>query len=359
MANLKVGVIFGGISSEREVSLATGRYVCSLLDSAKFEGIPLFMDGNGEIWQVSDKLVILNTTADVEVQLRHGAERIRFEDLKERIDLMFIALLGKYGEDGCIQGVLELLGIPYTGSGVLASAVGMNKRVHKKLFCNEGILVARDLIVRKADWKDKKSRIKKQISEIIGFPCVVKPTREGSSIGVSAAKNKKDLERSVREAFRWDTEILVEEYIKGQEFMCVVLGNEDPEAMLPSEVEFVGDIHTYESKYMPGTAKYHTPIRTSKENIRRIQELAIRIYQLTCCKGYGRVDGFLINDEVCVSEPHTGTIMVPSSYVFQQAARHKVSLKGGGKVPLSPRALVTRIIELAAEAHDDKKGPLQ
>jgi len=359
MAKLKAGVIFGGMSAEKEVSLATGRYVYSLLDPAKFEGIPFFMDGKGEIWQIPDKLVILNTTADIEAQLRRGAERIRFEDLKERIDLMFIALLGKYGEDGCIQGILELLGIPYTGSGVLASAVGMNKRVHKELFRSEGILVTRDLVVRRADWENNRSRIKDQTSKIIGFPCVVKPTREGSSIGVSTAKNKKGLERSIKEAFRWDKEILVEEYLKGQEFMCVVLGNEDPKAMLPSEVEFTGDIHTYESKYMPGKAKYHTPIRGSKENIKHIQELVVRVYQLTHCKGYGRVDGFLVGDKVYVSEPHTGTIMVPSSYVFQQAARHKAPLKGGGKVPLSPRALVTKIIALALEVHEGKKGPLQ
>ena len=359
MVKLKVGVIFGGISSEREVSLATGRYVYSLLDPAKFEGIPLFMDGKGGIWQIPDRIVILNTTADVEAGLRRGAEKIQLEDLKERIDLVFIALLGKYGEDGCIQGILELLGIPYTGSGVLASAVGMNKRAHKELFRSEGILVARDLAVRKADWENNRSKIKDQISKIIGFPCVVKPTREGSSIGVSTAKDKRELERSVKEAFKWDSEILAEEYIEGEEFMCVVLGNEDPSAMLPSEVEFVGEIHTYESKYMPGKAKYHTPIRGSKENIKHIQELAVKVYRLTHCKGYGRVDGFLVGDKVYVSEPHTGTIMVPSSYVFQQAARHKAPLKGGRRVPLSPRALVTKIIELALEVHEGKKGPLQ
>ena len=130
---LKVGVIFGGMSAENEVSLATGRYVYSLLDPQKFQGIPFYLDKNGVLWQVPDKLVIQNTIADVESRLEKEAQKIHFEDLKGKVDLVFNALLGKYGEDGCIQGVLELSRIPYTGSGILASALGMDKKTHKKM----------------------------------------------------------------------------------------------------------------------------------------------------------------------------------------------------------------------------------
>ncbi|MBN2100557.1 D-alanine--D-alanine ligase [Candidatus Dojkabacteria bacterium] len=371
---IKVGVIFGGLSAEKEISLATGRYVYSLVDRSQFDAIPLYMASDARVYRIPDKLVIQNKTEDVESRLGE-AEEIKYEKLNEIVDVMFIALLGKYGEDGAIQGLLELLKIPYTGSGILPSAVCMHKRVTKQILSRIGVTVPKDVCFYSNDWEDEKknNEIVKNIESNLNYPVVVKPTREGSSVGVSFAKDRNSLEKAVEEAFKWDKEILAEEFVDGVEFMCVVLGNKNPSAMTPTEVEFEGEIHTYESKYMPGKAQYHTPPRVSDEMVEKVKETAVRVYETLGIKGYGRVDGFVVDNEVYVSEPHTGTIMVPSSYVFQQASRSELKFGGtkgiggkssaikGGKVKagISPRGLITMIINLAVDEHSKKKGTLQ
>ena len=362
---LKVGVFFGGKSAEKEVSLATGRNVLNLLDSSKYEAIPLYMSYSGLIWRLPPKLVLMNTTKDVEEKLESGAQHIRFEDLRSIIDFAFIALLGKYGEDGAIQGILELIKLPYSGSGILSSAVCMHKGVHKRFLKANGVTVAEDISLYRADYGKTRSieSIIDEINNRFGFPVIVKPVAEGSSIGVSAVRSPEKLAAAIEEAFKWDDELLVEEFIKGQEFMCVVVGGEDPVAMLPSEAEFAGDIFTYENKYMPGQAVYHTPIRAPQEKIKEIQDIAVKVYRMLNIQGYGRVDGFLKNKEtVYISEPHTGTIMVPSSYVFQQASlqdipiKAKAGIKGKGGAKFNPRTFISTIIDLGMAQHADKVG---
>jgi D-alanine-D-alanine ligase len=361
---LKIGVIFGGKSSEKEISLATGRYIYQLIDPAKFESVAIFMDEKGHIWQIPDKLIIQNTTNDIVERLKKDAKEIHFEDLKKITNVIFIALLGKYGEDGSIQGLLELLGIPYTGSGILASALGMDKKTVRILLDYLGYRIPKGIVVSKIEFgqsqtKSKKEEIKNKIKNQIGYPCVVKPTREGSSVGVVVSHKEDELEKAFEQAFYFDNEILIEEYIKGKEFMCVVFGNDNPHAMLPTEVSFQGEIHTYDSKYMPGGAQYFTPIRVKDEIIKKIQKQAQEIYQILGLKGYGRVDGFVLNSEIYIGEVHTGTIMVPSSYVFHEVSRTKIQLKGiESKIPMTPKIWVSKIIEMALEAHKNKKGLL-
>lgn len=360
---VRIGVIFGGKSAEREVSLATGRYVYSLLDKEKFIGIPLYLDQKGNIWEIADKLILLNSTRDVDSRLEKEAKKIRFEDLKEKIDAMFITLLGKYGEDGCIQGVLELLKIPYTGSGVLASALGMDKHYHRILLESKGFKIAKGLTINKKNYELRIMNYEEEITSKIGLPCVIKPTREGSSLGVSVVKKENQLESAINKAFEFDTEVVIEEYLKGLEFTCVVWGNEKPIALSPTEVAFTGDFFDYESKYMPGKTQTITPARVSPEILEKIKKIAQEVYQLVGIKGYGRVDGFVVKNEIYITEPHTGSIMVPSSFVFQQASQYKIDLEDkftGKKIrtSLSPTKLVTKIIEQAQEAHQNKKGPL-
>ena len=361
MGKKKVGVIFGGKSGEREVSLATGRYVYSLLDKEKYTGVPIFMDEKGQIWEVAEKLILLNTTKDVQSRLDKDARKIHFEDLKGKINIMFIALLGKYGEDGCVQGVMELLRLPYTGSGVLASALGMDKKYHRLLLESAGFKVAKGFCVDKNNFNIGSFILR--VKNDIGLPCVIKPTREGSSLGVSVVKKEEHLEGAADKAFLLDTTIVIEEYLKGMEFTCVVWGNDNPKALSPTEVAFTGDFFDYESKYMPGKTQTITPARLPKEMLEKIKKTAEDIYQLVGIKGYGRVDGFVVKKDIYITEPHTGSIMVPSSFVFQQASQYRIELEDkftGKKIktPLSPKRLVTKIIEEAEEAFYDKKGPL-
>lgn len=360
-----IGVIFGGVSSEKEVSLATGRYIFSLLDPQIHQGVAIYMDQQGDIWQIPGKLILQNSTRDIEEKLAEteGVEKLEWEELSEKVDLMFIALLGKVGEDGTIQGILELLDIPFTGSGILASAVGMNKKVHKTVISRAGYQVAKDLVVRKHLWdtEEYRDKIHQQIKDQLQWPVIIKPVAEGSSIGVTKANDRQSLDQALQEAFRWDPEALIEEFIYGREFMCVAWGNRHPQAMLPTEVVFEGDIYSYEGKYMPGKTKTVTPAPFKKDTLRRIQETAVDIYQLINVQGYGRVDGWVVesdeaDDQIVIGEPHTGTIMVPSSYVFQQAAKFNLSIENK-KVSsgLNPRKFISRIIQLAFEAHQEKK----
>lgn len=358
---VRVGVFFGGKSSEHEVSLATGRYVTNLLDPLRFEAVPLYMDQQARVWRLPPKLVIQNTTRDIELRLERDAARVRYEDLPSLIDFAFIALLGKYGEDGAVQGLLELLKIPYSGSGILASAVAMHKRVQKRLLAANGFTVAKDIILHRGEYQHRgPDSVTAQIQVNLGFPVIVKPVAEGSSVGVSCVRTESELAAALTAAFAWDEEILIEEFISGQEFMCVVIGTDNPVAMLPSEVEFYGDIFTYESKYMPGKAVYHTPIRTEPERLSEIQQQAVAVYKLIGITGYGRVDGFLTKDKIYISEAHTGTIMVPSSYVFQQAGLFELSkgkvagFKGKAGGNFNPRTFISTVIDFGIAAQQDK-----
>ncbi len=346
---MRVGVILGGISSEREASLASGRQVCLHLDPQKYAAMPLFMDVQGRLWHIPQKLLIQNTTADIIARLDGEAARISYEDLCSLIDFAFIALHGKYGDDGCIQGVLELLGIPYTGSGVLASAVCMDKYVAHTVLKQAGVEVAREVLVEDLDWQEDPDAVRDEILERVGLPCVIKPDREGSSIGVSVVNEDSEIDGALQEAFSWDNLALVEEYLSGLEFSCIVLGNDELLPMVPTETATANEYLTYEDKYMPGQSQKITPARVAEELLAKIQQEVVKAYRALGMKNYGRIDGFLVDgDRVLITDPNSSSGMAPSSFLFHQAA----------DIGLNPTMLFDRMIELALEAHAAKRGPL-
>ena len=346
---MRVGVILGGISSEREASLASGRQVCVHLNRQKYAVLPLFMDLQGRLWHIPQKLLIQNTTADIIARLEGEAERVQYEELRTIIDFAFIALHGKYGDDGCVQGLLELLGMPYTGSGVLASAACMDKYMAHRVLKEAGVEVARELLVEDLDWERDPEGIRKEIVETVGLPCVIKPDREGSSIGVSVVSEERQIDGALEEAFAWDNLALAEEYLSGLEFSCIVLGNDELQALVPTETATQNEYLTYEDKYMPGQSQKITPARVSKEILAKIQEEVLKAYRALGMKNYGRIDGFLVNgDRVLITDPNSSSGMAPSSFLFHQAA----------DIGLNPMMLFDRMIELAVEAHAAKRGPL-
>jgi D-alanine-D-alanine ligase len=349
MSVMRVGVILGGISAEREASLASGRQVCVHLDAQKYAVVPLFMDLEGRLWHIPHKLLIQNTTTDIVARLERESTRVPYEELPSLIDFAFIALHGKFGDDGCVQGLLELLRIPYTGSGVLASAVCMDKYMAHTVLKQAGVEVARELLVEDVDWEEDPGGVREQILEVVGLPCVIKPDREGSSIGVSVVNEESELDGALREAFSWDNLALAEERLEGLEFSCIVLGNDDLQAMVPTETATANEYLTYEDKYMPGQSQKITPARVSKELLERIQGQVLRAYRALGMANYGRIDGFLVDgNRVLITDPNTSSGMNPSSFLFHQAA----------DIGLNPMKLFDRMIELAVEAHAAKKGPL-
>ena len=245
---IKVVVLMGGKSPEHEISIISGREVIRNLDRRKY---------------LSSRIVISKSGK--------GIEKI----FRAKADVVFIAMHGPFGEDGTIQGMLELAGLKYTGSGVLASAIGMDKIMFRKVMRAEGIPVP------------------KSTTE---FPCFVKPHNQGSSVGASIVRNEKELAKAIKLARKYSDKVLVEEYLVGKEVTCAVLGNEDPKVLPVIEiVPLKGEFFDYESKYTESGAEEIVPARISKTLTKKVQDMAVKVYKAIGCRGFGRVD-FILKD---------------------------------------------------------------
>ena len=345
----RVGIIMGGLSSEKEVSLESGRNIFSKIDRRQYDPVPIFMDGRAALWEIPLKLLMRNSTSDIEDDLKEEAVPIPYESLKVRVDVVCLGLHGKYGEDGCMQGLLELLGIPYTGSGVLASAVGMDKYVSRRILEISGIDVPRTVPVPRRLWDAGREAIIGEIVSGVGFPCVVKPNREGCSTAVKKVVAAEGLAVALEDAFKWDNLALVEEFLSGMEVTCGVLGVDAPEALTPSETIPTDGLLSLEDKFLYGQGENKTPARLPAEQLEKIRETAVSTFIALNLKGYARIDMFVRPDgRVAVLEPNTLPGLTPSTVLFHQAAASGIT-QGG---------LIDRIIRSALEVHAHKRGPL-
>jgi D-alanine-D-alanine ligase len=253
MQSRKIGVLLGGLSSEREVSLRTGEAVLNALRERGHHAIPIYVDH------------------DIDVALR-----------QEQIDVAFIALHGRWGEDGCIQGLLELLGIPYTGSDVMASALAMHKGKAKELFRLHNLPTPAYYTLTEDDVADLEG-----VHGDFGFPCVVKPIREGSSVGVAICNSLEDLAPAVEKALCFDGEVLVERFISGKEVSIAILGDR---ALGACEIAPRAGFYDYQNKYTKGATEYFVPPRLSPERYRGVLAQALRAHRALGCQGATRVD---------------------------------------------------------------------
>lgn len=347
---LRVGIIMGGISSEKEVSLESGRNIFNKIGRAKYDPIAIFMDSKAAFWEIPIKLLMRNSTKDIEEDLLEEATHIPYEALKSRVDFIYIGLHGKYGEDGTLQGLLELLNIPYTGSGVLGSAIGMDKFTCRKILSISGIDVPRTLPVYKKQWVPERSKdILDSIEKEIGFPCVIKPTREGCSTAVKKVVSRDGLPAAVEDALQWDNTALVEEFIDGIEVTCGVIENDHPIPLTPSETIPTDDVLSLEDKFLYGQGENKTPARVPDDILKKIQDVAVQTFCALDLKGYSRIDMFVRKDgRVAVLEPNTLPGMTPSTVLFHQAAASGITQS----------ELIDRIISSALKAHAKKRGPL-
>lgn len=309
MSRLQVGVLMGGPSPEREVSLASGRRVVAALDPARYDVIPLEIPAAGAWFPPSG------------------------------LDVAFIAMHGPYGEDGTIQGMLEFAGVPYTGSGVLASALGMDKRRSRQLFGFNGIPTPGYLAVYRSEFSSRESTLAAEIHQTLGFPCVVKPNAQGSSIGVTIVRDSEGLGPALDVAFALDGTILIEEYLTGTELTCAILDDPDgaPVALPLIEIIPKREFFTYEAKYTPGAADEICPARLPASAVWRAQAAALRAYRVLGCVGFARVDLFVREADVAVLEVNTIPGLTEGS-LLPKAAR-----TAGIEFP----ALVDRLIDAA------------
>ncbi len=303
MEKLKVGVVFGGMSTENEVSVVSASYVLSNLDKEKYEIYPIYIDKSGEFWKYKDKLEPREFGKKIEQ--KEKIENI-FEYLK-KVDVVLPVLHGLYGEDGTIQGMLEMLKIPYVGCHVLASSVGMDKVYAKVVFAKAGINQVKHEYVRK--YKDKYIYIDNKFNEEIltdlevaniavknmKFPMFIKPSNSGSSVGVKKAENIKELVSAINYASQFDKKVLIEEGIIGKEVECAVLGNEEVIASCVGEIKAADEFYSYDAKYNNVESKTEIPANLPKEVSESIRNQAIKAFKVIDGKGLSRVDFFVEN----------------------------------------------------------------
>ncbi len=333
----KIGLFLGGSSSEKEISLETGRHVYNSLDQSKYETIPLFVDRKNQIWQIDEGLMWMNTCADVEAQLETSAVRVYFEELSGKIDYAFSALHGKYGEE-CFPALWELFGIKNNTSGVLGGSMGMDKGFQKKLLEAHGLHVPKYLLVTKSQGNYKiqitnnksVSTVKCQMSNVldivekqIGFPCIVKPTREGCSVAIAKVNKESELEPALEAAFKYDNFVLVEKCIEGVEVTTTVIEeNEVARALTPTETPYRGDFLSIEEKFLPGDSTMITPPNLPIEDIQTTQAEALKAYLALRQDNCARIDSIWNKEEkvLYILEPNSPPGMTPSTMVFHQAA---------------------------------------
>lgn len=368
---LRVGIFAGGRSAEHEVSVASAESVLRSIDRERYEPYVVYIDREGRWRLPSGPAPTLGATetlagqlgaltpAEEVVKLRSGedqnlpatrdgageadralAARSAVRSLGDVIDVAFLVVHGPYGEDGTLQGFLELAGIPYIGAGVLASAVAMDKVVFKDLMRGHGLPVVDYVWFRRSAWRRDPAHVTRKVEEAIGQRSVVKPARLGSSVGMSLVHTPDELPAALDEAFRHDSKVIVEEYLESaRELECGVLGNDDPIVFDPGEVRSSHEFYDYESKYVEGLAVVEPRATVDSELAARLKELSLAAYRAVDAAGLARVDFLVAGDQVYLSEMNTLPGFTATSMYPKQA-----ELAG---LPFDQ--LIARLIELALE----------
>ena len=389
MKKLRVGILFGGRSGEHEVSLLSAASVLNAIDKEKFEVVPIGITKEGR-WltaghaerllqgkpldhhprplragdpEATPGAAVLANGQGVVVPPEphtHGAlAPFQVEALNRRatdraidVDIIFPVLHGTFGEDGTIQGLLELADIAYVGAGVLGSAAGMDKDVMKSLFRAAGLPIVKHVTFLRSQWEENPKKIQKRVESKLKYPVFVKPANLGSSVGISKARDRKQLGPAIEEAAKFDRKIVIEEGVggkkhKAREIECSVLGNDKPEASLPGEIVPVKEFYDYNAKYLDEGSELIIPAKLTRSETKKVQTLAIAAFQAVDCSGLARVD-FLMDpksrriwlNEINTMPGFTSISMYP-----------KMWAASGVSYP----ELIEKLIQLGLERHAEKK----
>ena len=349
MEKIKVGVIFGGMSTENEVSVVSAGSILGNIDRKKFEVFPIYIDKQGK-WYI---FIEDGKKRELGAEVENIIEIENIEEYLQKLDVVFPVLHGLYGEDGTIQGLFELLKIPYVGCRVLASSVGMDKVYTKIVFEKVGLNQTPYEYVRK--YKDTYiyidenfdekildlKEIAKKITENLEFPMFVKPSNSGSSVGVKKAENEKELIENIEYASKFDNKILIEQGIKGREIECAVLGNEEVIASCVGEIKSADEFYSYDAKYKNEESKTEIPAEIPEEISEEIRKQAIKAFKAIDGKGLSRVDFFVENktNKIIINEINT----MPG---FTSISMYPKMFEKSG-IPY--RELITRLINLSLE----------
>ncbi len=360
MTRRRVAVLFGGRSAEHEISCVSARSVIDALDPATTEVVPIGITRDGS-WHLlpgppalpseTGRMPAVTADAGSVVELAGGAgsrELVAADGSRERIDVVFPVLHGPGGEDGAVQGLLEVVGVPYVGAGVLGSALGMDKAVQKVLFAAAGLPVVPWEVVREPEWIEDPEGVAARAAGS-GFPLFTKPATLGSSVGITKVHDPAELDPALDVAFRYARKAVIEQGLEGaRELECAVLGNDDPVASIAGEIVPTGhEFYDYESKYLDEHgAQLLIPAEIDDEVMERVQRMAVVAFRAVECSGMARVDFFLRGDELWVNEINT----IPG---FTQVSMYPKLWEASG---LSYRDLVERLLDLAVERHRAERG---
>jgi D-alanine-D-alanine ligase len=390
MNKLRIGVLFGGRSGEHEVSLLSAASVLNAIDKEKYEVVPIGITKDGR-WLTSESAQNL-LTGKLVLEPRHlragdpqntesaavlargeavvvppepvnrqsglmpfqtdAAQLRRASDRAINVDVIFPVLHGTFGEDGTIQGLLELADIPYVGAGVLGSAAGMDKDIMKSLFLAVGIAIVKHVTILRSDWEKDPKKVEKLVSSKLKYPVFVKPANLGSSVGISKAHNRKELSPAIEEAAKFDRKIVIEQGVggnkaKAREIECSVLGNDEVSASIPGEIVPVKEFYDYNAKYLEEGSQLIIPAKLTKAQTKKVQEMAIAAFKAVDCSGLARVD-FLM-------DPKTGKMYLNEINTMPGFTSISMYPKLWAASGLEYSDLIDRLIQLGIERHADKK----
>jgi len=348
---LRLGVILGGQTGEHEVSVVSAEHVIAAV-AERFDVVPIGVARSGA-WltpaETARQLAVEAAPYHKSLELEGSAGGLvsrpeALETLAE-IDVAFPLIHGTYGEDGTLQGLLELAGVPYVGAGVAASAIGMDKALMKRIFRQAGLSVVDHIVVRSTQYRAEPDAVANAVDGSIGYPAFVKPANGGSSVGISKVRSREDLGRAMCGAFHYDRKVLVERAVEGREVECAVLGNDDPEPSPIGEIRYTREFYDYEAKYLADDTELIVPAELDGETARRVQELAVRGYRAIDCAGMGRMDFFLTGDgELFIDEVNTLPGFTPES-MYPRLWR---------EAGLAYADLIARLVDLALERHKER-----
>lgn len=369
MSKIRVGLIFGGKSGEHEVSLASAHSVLNALDPDKYEPVLIGITREGrwvtsgnslkQLAAASHSLLLkainqgeaangVNGAANTNTLVTRTASQVTTTDaLNGSVDVLFPLIHGPNGEDGTIQGMLELADLPYVGAGVAASAVGMDKALMKAMFRAAGLPSVEYLVVVRPRWERAPEETIREIEAVLHYPCFVKPANLGSSVGVTKAHNWDELAQGLATAAQYDRKILVERGVDAREVECSVLGNDDPVASLPGEIVPRREFYDYDAKYADEQTQLIIPADLTPEQIRTVQDYAVRAFKAIDCSGMARVDFFI--------ERRDGRVLVNEINTIPGFTAYSMYPKMWDASGLPYPKLIDRLIELALERHADKK----
>nr|AIA10712.1 D-alanine--D-alanine ligase [uncultured bacterium] len=356
---MRVGVIFGGRSGEHEVSLRSAESVINAIDKSKYEVVPIGISREGR-WIVSGNATamlpqaVMSSDHQEQVAIigdptRQGLTLLD-AGVSEPLDVVVPVLHGTYGEDGTIQGLLEMAGVPYVGCGVLASATGMDKVVMKQLFQHAGLSVTEYEWFPRSLWEESPGSVIERVGAGIGLPAFVKPANLGSSVGISKAGDEKELREAINDAARYDRRIIVERAVNGREIEVSILGNEHPMASLPGEIITGHKFYDYEDKYMDSASRTEVPADLPQATVEQVQRDAIKAFQAIDGAGLARVDFFIERD--------TGRIIINEINTMPGFTSISMYAKLWEASGISYTELIDRLIALALERHRDRSRNL-